>query len=247
MKLYQMPISHFCEKVRWALDYKKLKYKTYNLLPGLHIPLIKHLVKWKSNSDAATSVPVLKHRDHIIQGSNFIIDYLESQFPQNALMPKEIHLRKEIRDWETFADNKLGPHVRRCCYHFLLEEPEILIPMLTHKGPWYGRFLMKYMFPQLRIRMRNAMQIDQEGFDSSKAVLDEAVRKLTEHLSTRQYLVGERFTRADIAVVALLAPLFRPKGYGIPWPQQLPKELAQLEKEYQPIMKWADSIYTKHR
>ena len=34
--LYQFPISHYCEKVRWAMDYKKLEYKAKNLLPGLH-------------------------------------------------------------------------------------------------------------------------------------------------------------------------------------------------------------------
>lgn len=37
LTLYQFPISHYCEKIRWALDFKQLKYNTVNLLPALHI------------------------------------------------------------------------------------------------------------------------------------------------------------------------------------------------------------------
>ena len=37
IELYQFPISHFCEKIRWTLDYKGLSHKTRNLLPGLHV------------------------------------------------------------------------------------------------------------------------------------------------------------------------------------------------------------------
>ncbi|VAW80072.1 hypothetical protein MNBD_GAMMA15-1204 [hydrothermal vent metagenome] len=37
MTLYQFPISHYCEKIRWALDYKGLPYTTINPLPGSHI------------------------------------------------------------------------------------------------------------------------------------------------------------------------------------------------------------------
>ena len=31
--LYQFPISHYCEKVRWALAYKSISYQKINLLP----------------------------------------------------------------------------------------------------------------------------------------------------------------------------------------------------------------------
>ncbi|MGR9114583.1 MAG: glutathione S-transferase N-terminal domain-containing protein [Gammaproteobacteria bacterium] len=34
LTLYRFPVSHYCEKVRWALDYKQLDFQTKNLLPG---------------------------------------------------------------------------------------------------------------------------------------------------------------------------------------------------------------------
>ena len=41
VKLYQFCISHYSEKVRWALDYKDIKYQPVNLLPGQHSRTIK--------------------------------------------------------------------------------------------------------------------------------------------------------------------------------------------------------------
>ena len=43
LKLYQFAISHYCEKIRWALDYKGLNYETVNLLPGQHVKTIRKL------------------------------------------------------------------------------------------------------------------------------------------------------------------------------------------------------------
>jgi len=43
LTLYQFPISHYCEKIRWALDHKGLDYKLVNLLPGFHVSTAKKL------------------------------------------------------------------------------------------------------------------------------------------------------------------------------------------------------------
>ncbi len=36
IEFYQFPFSHFCEKARWALDYKGVAYRTVNYLPVFH-------------------------------------------------------------------------------------------------------------------------------------------------------------------------------------------------------------------
>lgn len=66
--LYQFPISHFCEKARWVLDYKGLAYQSKNLLPGFHIKSVKKVA-------AKSSVPILLIDGEAIQGSPEIIDY----------------------------------------------------------------------------------------------------------------------------------------------------------------------------
>ena len=44
LSLYQFPISHYCEKIRRALDYEKLDYRVVNLLPGFHASTAKRIL-----------------------------------------------------------------------------------------------------------------------------------------------------------------------------------------------------------
>ena len=60
--LYQFPISHFCEKARWALDYKGLDYTTKNLLPGLHVKTTKKLAARSSVPGTFAGDPVASSR-----------------------------------------------------------------------------------------------------------------------------------------------------------------------------------------
>ena len=38
--LWQFKYSHYNEKARWALDFKRIPHRRRSLLPGLHIPPI---------------------------------------------------------------------------------------------------------------------------------------------------------------------------------------------------------------
>jgi len=148
IKLYQFPISHYCEKIRWSLDYKKLDYEIINLLPGLHIKTTKKLAKF-------SSVPVLVDGDNIVQSSDTIIDYLDKTYTEKQITPVDAEEKHKALEWEAYADAELGVHVRRCLYHILLEHPKIVIPFFTSNGPWYGKLLIKLSYPKLRTRMRN--------------------------------------------------------------------------------------------
>ena len=79
--LHQFPISHYCEKVRWALDYKGVDYRLKNHLPGLHLKKMKAVAPF-------SSVPVLEHDGHYVHDSAAIISYLDTQFPARSLTPQ---------------------------------------------------------------------------------------------------------------------------------------------------------------
>ncbi|MGR9046731.1 MAG: glutathione S-transferase family protein, partial [Gammaproteobacteria bacterium] len=155
LTLYQFPISHYCEKIRWALDYKRLDYQVKNLLPGMHRALALKMAE-------STTLPILVHDDKAVQNSNEIIDYLDRHFPENPLTPTEPHLREEALAWENFADEHIGIPVRTVCYQILLDHPEVLVPLFTEGGPWYGPMFMKIIFPKLSRRMRALMKINEK-------------------------------------------------------------------------------------
>ena len=238
--LYQFPISHYCEKIRWALDYKQIKYEIKNLIPGLHISKVRRLAP-------DTSVPILAHDETVIQGSDSIISYLDETFPERSLTPAIGQLKDEALEWEQYVDSEVGIHVRRCCYHILLEHPGIVIPFFTHNGPWYGGLYLLIGFPKLKKTMRKFMNINEESAQRSRERLEIAIERLHGHLQDNAFLVGDQFTRADLSAASLLAPLRKPEKYGLNWPDQLPQRFEDLVDGFQPKINWVDEIYDKFR
>lgn len=238
--LYQLYISHYCEKARWALDYKGLSYRVVNLLPGPHIKTAKAL-------SGQTSLPILVHDDHAVNDSSAIISYLDERFPQHPLTPPDVAQRREALEWERFADEDIGPHVRRICYHVLLDDPKTVLPLFTTGGPWYGPLMMKFAFGRLQKVMRQHMNITAASARASAATLDEALDKLAARLSDRQFLVGEHFSRADLAVSALLAPLFVPVQYLPTSPCPLPPPWQEIADRYADRIGFARAMYAQRR
>ena len=240
LKLYQFPISHYCEKVRWALEYKNINYKKINLLPGLHAKKAKKL---SSNS----SLPILIHEKNIINESSEIISYLDKTFPKNTLTPSDQKLKQEAIQWEQFADEIIGPDVRRICYHTLLNYPEIITPYFTNNGPWYGNLYMKVTFPKLSRSMRNLMKIDDTTMPKINLRLTQSIEKTYNHIKDRAFFVGDSFTRADLAIASLLAPLCKAKNYGVNWPDKFPEPLYSTISRYGNKLDWVHRIYNQFR
>ena len=240
LTLYQFPISHYCEKIRWALDHKQLEYNVKNLLPGFHSLKTKKIAR-------RSSVPVLVHDEKAIQGSSSIITYLDEKFPEQSLTPKDPELKDEALEWEKYVDEQIGIHVRRCCYHILLEYPETVIPFFTDNGPWYGKYILPLMFPKLKLKMRELMKINEETAQTSRQHLGTAIDKLHLHLQNNKFLVGDEFSRADLAAASLLAPLCMPEKYGLNWPGNYPGQLQELSDEFREKITWVDDIYSNYR
>ncbi|EKF75709.1 glutathione S-transferase domain-containing protein [Alcanivorax hongdengensis A-11-3] len=240
LTLHQFPISHYCEKVRWALDHKGLDYRIKNHLPGLHLRKISKLA-------GQSSVPVLVHDGRVVQGSAAIISYLDERFPQHSLTPAEPALRDEALRWEAFCDEQIGPHLRRYCYDTLLHHPDIVIPFFAKGGPLWGSWFLRAVFPKLQGIMRKAMVIREPEVTQSRERVEQALRELDEATRDREYLVGECFTRADLAAASLLAPLFMPPEYGLAWPAQMPEPLQGWVDSQQPRLAWPSGLYRRHR
>ena len=240
IELYQFPISHYCEKVRWALDFKGLEHRKVNLLPGFHAKKTIDLV-------GKSSVPVLVDGSVAVKNSCDIIDYLDDKYPAHSLTPDNDALRTQALEWERYGDVEIGPYVRCLCYHTLLNHPKIVIPIFTQGGPWYGKLMLKFIYPKLHATMRKFMKINDGTAEIARERLHEAIDKIYQHRKDREFIVGQEFSRADLTLASLLAPLSRPDGFGLSWPEAYPEQLEDIVTPWGDKLAWVNDLYAKYR
>src|SRR5215467_1140223 len=154
--LWQLEISHYNEKVRWALDYKRVRHIRRSLLPGAH------MVKAKQLTGDTLTTPVLTVQGRSIGDSTRIIAEIEERWPQPPLYPADAEERSRALELEDYFDEELGPHIRRAAYSELLPRPELVVPLFTHGQPLAARTLFRTGFPKLRTRMLQHFDINDE-------------------------------------------------------------------------------------
>jgi|SRR5215467_12001612 glutathione S-transferase len=239
-------ISHFCEKARWALDWHGVSYNEIGWPPGLHRALLKY------NAAKGTSLPVVLDGDLVIEGSGAIIDWAErkAQDQTRSLNPRTGDLA-EVREIERRADEVLGSHVRRLVYAETLPHYSHLVrpALFLSCSTWHHR-IGSLMWPVTRRIMMRMYDIRPGAASESRAALESELNWLDARLSDgRFYLVGDRFSRADLTVASLLAVFAGPKEMPVYHRMRRPDALAADIERWRPrpAMQWIVEQYRRHR
>lgn len=242
MKLLEFPHSHYCEKARWALDYKGLAFQPVALLPGFHMLTVRKYA-------ADTSVPLLLHNNQIVQGSNEIITYLDRQYPEHLLTPTDAEQRQQCLDIEADMDTRLGLTIRQVLYSRLLAYPEFIRYCFTHPMPRIKQMIFSLFYPALRYKIYNTYVISDAKVGLARREFDITMTELEKKLQGRQYLVGEQFTRADLSVASMLCWLVMPPEHPFPWREIPDTQTQAFYDDYQghPVSEWVSKIYKDHR
>jgi glutathione S-transferase len=240
IEFYQLPISHYCEKVRFALDYKGLDYKVRNILPARH-----RLTTTKVGR--GTSVPVISHKGNGVQGSEKIISYLDENFPERPLTPADPDRRAEAIAWERWLDAEVGTDVRLLSYHAILQHPEVVKDFFTIGVPWWSRLYLKFSYEGLVKKLCEHMDITATNPEAALIRVQASVERLANEYAQRDYLVGGVFTRADLSAAALLAPLYRPEKFPVTWPDVSIEPLDTAREKMAERLAWGHRIYRDFR
>lgn len=241
--LYQFPISHYCEKVRWALDFKGISYEVVNLLPLWHVPRMMILSR-------QTQVPVVTLDGNTLNGSSAIVAALEARFPASQpLLPlreSDIHESDLI---EQRCDKVLGPHVRRACYFHILQDSAAAYQLLAEGQSLSGKVKLKASMPLVIAGMRKAMHIHRHGYLESLDRISETLEFLSQKLGRHRYFSGNHLSAVDITVASLLAPLARPPLTIYASPLLLDQGFHDLISlfNHHPMINWTRRTYAQHR
>ena len=103
-KLYHVPLSPFCRKVRLSLAEKKIDCE------------LAEERYWEPSPDClrrnpAGKVPILRIDGRTLTESAAICEFLEEKYPEPALMPKSAEARHEVRRIVTWFDDKFHHEV----------------------------------------------------------------------------------------------------------------------------------------
>jgi glutathione S-transferase len=243
--LWQLQISHYVEKVRWALDYKRIPHIRRSLLPGLHALKAKRLT-----GDTSTA-PVLTIDGRSIGDSTRIIAAIEERWPHQPLYPEDKAQLRRALALEEFFDEELGPHIRRAFYQGLLPHPELVVPLFTYGQPRAARALLRAGFPMLLVAMRQKFEISAESAAASRAKMVAAMDRLEHEISPSGYLVGDTFTVADLAAAAPFYAVPHPPEF--PYPMVADRNLPDAWRDFlqslaqRPGGRWLADIYRRHR
>jgi glutathione S-transferase len=212
--LYQLHWSHFVEKVRWALDYKGVEWSAVDVDPFTKHQM--HHLQCRVTLDAGDrtyTVPTIHDEmtGAVLGESSRILDYLERTYPRPALYPAEVQERDEVARWMVWLDSTLGLAARRLAYtQITLEQPGVLAALFlprmvapsgiaSLKARLAGVIIGGVLTRRFRFLHNRADRVFEQ--------LEQCLLIAAERLRSRRYLVGSRFTAADLTLAALLRPV----------------------------------------
>ena len=240
--LWHLKPSHYNEKARWALDYKGVPHERRAVTAGGQERVAKKL-------GAGTTLPVLVVNGTTIGDSTRIIEALEERHPDPPLYPADPQERERALALEDFFDEELGPYCRRLVVAHLLQEPKLFVGMfMPDVGP-VGRRALIAAFGALRPRLKARFEIDDESVGRAFAKLREAGERFRAEVGASGYLVGDRFTVADLALAALISPPVAPEQFPYPQPQRGHPRLEPVRAALAEhgLVDWARDMYARHR
>jgi glutathione S-transferase len=212
-RLITIPVSHYSEKVRWALDYLQIPFQELPHMPPFHSRATKKY--------GGTSVPVLVTDLNVATDSTDILRYLDALYPEK-LYPTQPELQALSMELETLFNLKLGVHTRRWGYSHALT-PQLIYPRWTLGIPIWEKLLFPVIFPMVRSKVRDLLDLTATSAAESYREIEIVFDRVNEILSDgRKYLLGDRFSAIDITFAALAAPIIQPPEHHIsPSPLEL--------------------------
>lgn len=213
LRLISIGFSHFCEKARWALDRSALEYGEDDHVPLLH---------WRASFGArgGRTVPVLVTPCAVLRESTQIVRFVDEHLPpERRLIPDDPAQRAEVMELMEAFDRGLGPAVRRSVYFNVLPHRDVAAELLSSTGPAWERRLARRLFPVLRAAIVRGLKVEPAAVERSRQRIEQIFGEVDARLADgRRYLVGDRFSAADLTLAALAGLLVRPPQYGWPIP-----------------------------
>ncbi len=247
MRLLTIPISHYCERARWALEHVGLDYVEEQHLQMFHYRPVRR-------SGGGKSVPVLVTDDgDVLDDSSEIVRYADARAPKDRrLYPTEPTARDEVLAIEHAHASPLGVESRRVMYDHFFRWGRPALGFNGGQAPRHERVLAWLAFPLFERYARGYLEVNAStvstALERARRIFDDVEARLADD---RPFLTGDRFTAADLTFACMAAPLTAPAPYGTPLPSpgDMPEATRLLIEEFRahPAGAFSLRMFAEHR
>jgi glutathione S-transferase len=228
--LVTIPISHYCEKARWALDRAGVAYEERRHLPALHRFAVRR-------AGGGRTAPVLVCPEGRVVGeSSDIVAWADARASCDAarMIPAGEQEAREARALADDFDVRLGPATRLWVYHQMFDHPDLVAPSMTDGVPAWERHAFRYGHRAMAFAVARVLEVNAANAVTSERTFRAVFAEVDARMADgRRYLVGDRFSIADLTFAALSAPLIGPQQYGVRLPEvdDLPPGMIDIVRE----------------
>jgi glutathione S-transferase len=240
--LWHIELSHYSEKVRWALDYKGVAHRRRTPMVGFHQVAAMTLTR-----SGHRRMPVLRLEGQTIADSTAIIAALEQRYPDPPLYPADPAERARALALEDYFDEQLAPALRSFAWHHVLGERNGIGDAVAPHRPAMRRTLNAGA-PLARRIIRADYGASEARAAETRAAVIAAADRVEGELGPSGYLVGDDFSVADVAGAALFTPVLTPPERPYP-PGVQPAAVVELQEELlaREAGRWVTEMYARHR
>lgn len=207
-RLLTIPISHYCEKARWALDRAGIAYREERHVQGVHRVASRR-------AGGTGTLPVLICEDGVLTDSEDIVRWADP-----GLFGAAGAERDDILAVCRWLDAGLGPDGRRWIYAQMLEDRALLLRFNNRGVPAWENALLRSLYGFLAPYVARELGVGTTTPAADASRVRHAFDAVAERLADgRRHLCGDRFTAADLTFACLAAPVLVPPEYGTALPQ----------------------------
>lgn len=249
-RLITIPISHYGERARWALDLAGVDYEEVH-----HLQMFSWVAAFRHGR--GKTLPVLVTDGGVLTDSEDIVRWASERaavplYPEGPQGPEAAAERGRVEALEQEFAGDYGIETRRAAYDWFFRSLPRCLPYNAGHAPWWQVRTLGLLQRPASALARRYLQVApdalQRGRELIERTLDQVARTLEDG---RRYLCGERFSAADLTFAAMSAPALRPDRYGVPLPslEELPDDAARRIRALRehPAGRFALRLYDEER
>ncbi len=199
-KLLTIPPSHYCEKARWALDRAGVDYVEEGHAPILHYVFVYPRTRSKT-------VPVLvREGQPPMADSTEILRWADTQLPEHERLFPTAH-DAAVSELENTFDLELGVATRRLAYCHVASSKALFAASFLDDLRGVERIAVEKGEAVMRRLLGKAFNVSDRAEERMRKKVQGIFDDVATRLDGGSYLVGNRFTAADLTFVSLANPI----------------------------------------